>query len=342
MAFKHGVEQELQLIDLTTGSLRRDVRDRVIESLRSGQGSHAFAGYGPDGFPTQLEYWVGIARSLAELEGLLAGFRRVCLAACDTCGVGLVALGVNPVDRTDNDGENFGEHHHVGVASADEARRFHNLVRLFVPELIALSANSRWYGGDDTATASFRLKRTHHCGPAPWLPPSAVEEIVVASKRVAGKNSRRFWDVTPFVKGGRTTVEVRLFDVGPSIGLSLGVAAILQALVNRLRAATAIVDEPLSEQAESELAQNRQAAIAGGLDARFARRVHPLRGGRNSITAREALQDLFEWLDRDLAAIDPAAHRWTSGALGEAECAQATMPCAGDVWRSALQRTRQT
>lgn len=304
LTFSHGVEQELQIVD-ASGCLvhgrRAEVETAVSASLRS----HAFAGYGPDAFSSQFEYWVGIMPDLGRLEHFLRDFRSASVNGARKVGLRVLACGANPLADTP-DGENFGEHHHVGVQSAREAVLYHDMVRQFVPEFIALSANSRFLSGRASGFASARLARSKVCGLPPRLGSSDVDRVRLSSKRRSGGGRLRYWDVTPFVKAGRTTVEVRLFDVMPRIRRTVAVAGLLQALLFQLRQdkrlEVVLWGDPTPD-AEEQIAANRARAVKYGAAAELDLTMRPVLPGRRAERAIEAARRLVEWLSPAFAVL---------------------------------------
>jgi gamma-glutamyl:cysteine ligase YbdK (ATP-grasp superfamily) len=303
---KHGIEQELQIIDPNNLFLVHGRVDEVLEKIRDGCRKSPFLDFGRDAYTSQLEYWIGVFDDLLVLGKKLSDFRRIAWQAAEELDLSLMACGVNPISETKSSAENFGEHHHIGVNSAKEALQLHNFVRLFIPELIALSTNSRFYDGRDTQQASFRLSRSRHCQLPPILDKTSQHKVRWLS-HAADPGKDRMWDVTPFVKFGRQTVEVRLFDVAPTITRSLTFACLLQGLYAKLKTDSRLERILNSSNALSarNLNINRDAAIQNGKNAEFDRTDHPLShfNHNGKISAVDAVHQFTDWLQHDLNKI---------------------------------------
>jgi gamma-glutamyl:cysteine ligase YbdK (ATP-grasp superfamily) len=132
---KHGIEQELQIIDLDNLTLVHNRIDEVVARIKKGCRKSPFLDFGRDAYTSQLEYWIGVFDDLMFLGKRLTDFRRIAWQAAEELELSLLACGVNPISKTKSRAENFGEHHHIGVNNAKEALQFHNLVCLFIPSL---------------------------------------------------------------------------------------------------------------------------------------------------------------------------------------------------------------
>ncbi len=299
---RHGIEQELQVIDPESHRLCAGHVDALAQSVRPRAGSlNVFADFGRDYYDTQFEYWIGIFDSPYQLRDTLRVFRREVAAQAKTMGLGLMACGVNPLMATQHAGESFGEHHHIGVRTAQEAINLHNLLRLFIPELIAISANSPFYTGERKPVESYRLFRSPHSKCPPHLSQKDMMKLRWCSHSSAGA-SERMWDVTPFTKGGRCTVETRLFDVQPRCERSMAIAALLQALAAKLMTDDVDLDVLADPQYAwlDELNRNRTSAIRCGIRATLNLSTRPVFPLDDELSASDALQELFNWLYDEL------------------------------------------
>ena len=295
--FRHGVEQECQIVDPTSCSLMPAAGD-LIEVANRGWENSAFAGLGEEHYETQIEFWAGIANSPDTLRSALIEFRSHLARSARSIGLAVVACGVNPVSRSAR-GENFGEHHHIGVESVDHAIAVHNVVRNFVPELFALSANSAGYDGQLTEWASYRAHRSPHIRFSPVLENDTRVELIRHSMGHRTGRQKRMWDVTPFVKGGRNTVEVRLLDVQFSIARSVAIAEVLQALaawaLDAPPRTLAALAQPSPAWEEAATA-NRSAAIKEGMRATLRLDARPILAIGPKVSIEEAVVALVEWL----------------------------------------------
>ena len=132
----------------------------------------------------------------------------------------------------------FGLHVHVGLASADEAIAVCNGLRTWLPELLAISANSPFWQGRATGLASTRTK-IFETFPRSGLPPSfgSFEEFELLVDRAIKSGSFPdytyiWWDARPHPKLG--TLEVRIPDAQTRLESVAGIVALVQSLVATL------------------------------------------------------------------------------------------------------------
>jgi carboxylate-amine ligase len=132
----------------------------------------------------------------------------------------------------------FGLHVHVGITSADEAIAVANGLRTWLPELLALSANSPFWLGRDTGLASTRTK-IFETFPRSGLPPAfaSFEEFELLVERAIKTGSFPeytyiWWDLRPHPTLG--TIEVRIPDAQTRLESVAGIVALVQSLVATL------------------------------------------------------------------------------------------------------------
>ena len=132
----------------------------------------------------------------------------------------------------------FGVHVHVGVDDPDKAIHVANGMRVHMPILLGLSANSPFWRADVTGLASVRTP-IFRAFPRVGIPPTyrgwedyeqRIEFMVNA--RVIEDYTYLWHDVRPHPKFG--TVEVRVMDSQTRVEHTVGLAALVQALVKEL------------------------------------------------------------------------------------------------------------
>ena len=132
----------------------------------------------------------------------------------------------------------FGMHVHVGVDDPDKAIHVCNGMRVHMPVLLGLSANSPFWRADTTGMASTRTP-IFRAFPRVGIPPTyedwadyerRIEFMVTAG--VIEDYTYLWHDVRPHPMFG--TVEVRVMDSQTHIEHSLGLAALVQAMVREL------------------------------------------------------------------------------------------------------------
>jgi carboxylate-amine ligase len=181
----------------------------------------------------------------------------------------------------------FGLHVHVGVDSADTAAKLATSLRNFVPELLALSANSPYWQGRESGLASTR-SQVFDTMPRSGLPPRlesfADFEGLVDRGVAAGffpDYTYLWWDIRPHPKLG--TIELRACDAQTRIASAAGLAALSQCLVARL------AEEPMPAQPRTLIAENKWRAARYGLDAELVDLARD-----RARPAREAVRELLD------------------------------------------------
>jgi carboxylate-amine ligase len=186
----------------------------------------------------------------------------------------------------------FGLHVHVGLETAQQAIAVANALRTWLPELLALSANSPFWHGRDSGLSSTRSK-VFDAMPRSGLPPAfasfeAFELLVERGVRTGSFEDYTFiwWDLRPHPRLG--TIEVRICDAQTR----LDNVAVLVALIQSLAATLAERydrDGVLDTQPVTLIAENKWRAVRYGLDADL---VDLSRDEQRP--AREALRELAE------------------------------------------------
>jgi carboxylate-amine ligase len=132
----------------------------------------------------------------------------------------------------------FGIHVHVGLDDPDKAIHVANGMRVHVPALLALSANSPFWRGDATGLASTRTP-IFRAFPRVGIPPTYDDWADYVKRigfmyecRVIEDYTYLWYDVRPHPNLG--TVEIRVMDAQTRVEHTLGLAALVQALVKEL------------------------------------------------------------------------------------------------------------
>jgi glutamate---cysteine ligase / carboxylate-amine ligase len=181
-------------------------------------------------------------------------------------------------------------HVHVGVPDGEAAVRALSSLRSHLPLLLALSANSPFWRGDDSGFASMRTP-VFSMFPRVGIPRyfgtyASYVRLVGGMLRSGAVPEPGFlwWDARLRPRLG--TVEVRIMDAQSRVADVAALAAVVQCLVRR----QADVRRPAVGEPEL-LAENRFLAARDGMRAQF---IDGLAGRRHS--ARAALGELLEEL----------------------------------------------
>lgn len=247
-----GVEVEYQIIDPESGELAPG-GPAILEAFDQ----PAYAK--PELLQSTVELNVGPCRTVAEARATLEERLAALRATAGELGYGLIAAGTHPYSRweaqriTENERYQslldrmqwparrlmiFGVHVHVGVSSGEKAIALCNSLTTFLPHLLALSASSPFWHGEDTGLASVRVKIFESL-PAAGLPYRMInwgefQRFMNTLINAGAIESIReiWWDVRPHPIFG--TIEVRIADAMPTLRETMALAALVQCLVTRL------------------------------------------------------------------------------------------------------------
>jgi carboxylate-amine ligase len=245
--FALGVEEELFLVDaerLETAPRFSQLVPEPDERLK------------PEVFECLVEIATPICADAGGLLGELTRLRREVAARAAALGATIVAAGTHPLARGTGQplvplpryeamlaehGERLyrqlvcGVHVHVSVPDAGACLRAFEGVLPWLPVLLAISASSPFAEGVDTGVRSDRSQRLLEM-PTGGTPPPLVRGWADWEAAARGDDSRRHWDAWPRPAYG--TLEVRVADQQTDVRRSVGLAALVQALV-----ATVAADE---------------------------------------------------------------------------------------------------
>src|SRR5918998_4448150 len=297
-----GVEEEFQLVDPATRELAPGI-EGVLGAVPEG-----FERIKPELFQPCVEMLTPVFSNASELGRRLVALRREVVRPVGKAGLGLAASGLHPFsdpfaqpftpgERYRRMEEELGSlarlqmiyalHVHVAVPDEEAAIRATNALLRHVPLLVALSANSPFWRGEDTGFASARVK-IRDASPRSGLPPTfgGWEEFEDYTQRLVAAGSIPdsswfWWDVRPHPVHG--TVELRVPDVQAEPAYAVALAALTQCLV-----ATA---EDYAPEDARFVSENKWRAIRRGLDAIF----YDFSSGEEK-GARETARDLVRRL----------------------------------------------
>ncbi|MCK7624464.1 glutamate--cysteine ligase [Streptomyces sp. RS10V-4] len=244
-----GVEEEFLLIDPET-RLLAPVADAVIAKAAPALGDHVT----PELTRYQVETRTDPHTSLAALAEQLHATRRQVAEAAATSGARLVSSGA-PVllpagpppltsgERYARSAAQFGAlddeqvacacHIHLGFDDRDLALRVSNHLRVWLPALITVAANSPFWDGRDTGYASWRniaWNRWPVAGPPPHFASTGHYDDLVATLIGTGAvldHRGVYWDIRP--SHHLPTLEVRVADAAPTVDHTVLLAGLVRA-----------------------------------------------------------------------------------------------------------------
>jgi len=210
----------------------------------------------------------------------------------------------------------FGMHVHVGIDNPDKAIHVANGMRVHVPVLLGLSANSPFWRADLTGLASTRTP-IFRAFPRVGIPPTYkdwedYERRIgfMVSARVIEDYTYLWHDVRPHPNFG--TIEVRVMDSQTHIEHALGLAALVHGLVREL-CEHFEAGKQLSHYPFEMLDENKWLAARHGLDGELVDLPHDERVSTRALARRlidrmrEHCQDLGS--ESDLEAVEDLLER---------------------------------
>lgn len=257
MARTMGVEEEMLLVDVRNGR-PRSVSGQLL--VRAEGQPPPVAGLGVHGAvegefqQQQIETHTAPAADLDVLRAEVLRWRREAFAAARESGSSVAALGTSPLpvspiaakstryawmedryQRTAREHLTCGCHVHVSVESDEEGVAVLDRIRVWMPVLLALSANSPFWDGEDSGFASYRtqsLVRWPSWGPTDRFGSSEayhrlVREMVMTS--VILDEGMVYFDAR--LAQHYPTVEIRAADVCFTVDEAIVLAAICRGLV---------------------------------------------------------------------------------------------------------------
>ena len=315
-----GVEEEYQIVDPETRELRSR-GGRVVEKARreAGEGNVA-----AELMESQVEAVSGVCRTLAEVRAELSRLRRaVIMAAGEEARIAAASTHpfshwreqvVTPKERyrvlmeayqqLAQEQLVFGFHVHVGIKDRESAVRVMNRLRVWLAPLLALSANSPFWLGEDSGYASYRTQvwgRFPVSGP-PGIFVSRAEhdalvEALVRTETVEDA-TKIYWDARLPEK--TETIEVRVADVCPTVDGAVMLAGLSRALVRTCFERDGR-DEPYPAARPELLRAAHWRASRHGLEGELVdveeERIVPAGYGIQKLLdfVRPALEDLGDW-----------------------------------------------
>ena len=323
-----GVEEEVMILDPHDWSLASRV-DEVLAELPPEVADQA----APETHGSALELFSTPHATVAAAIDELASLRAALAAGLAPLGLRAAACGTHPFAQWrevevspgpryrsiyDSMRElarrepTFALHVHVAVPDAESAVRALRGLRVHVPLLLALAANSPFWQGRDTGLASARVP-IFGTFPRVGIPRQFADyaeyvEAVDVLLRCGAFPEPTFlwWDVRLQPKLG--TIEVRIMDSQTRVGDNAALAALVQCAV-RLEATEGYVDEAIAARPEV-LDENRFLATRDGMRAEF---IDPQHDRRRP--ARDILGELLAACGPHAAALDCKAELAAVAAL---------------------------
>ncbi|MBV9952913.1 MAG: glutamate--cysteine ligase [Acidimicrobiia bacterium] len=349
--FTVGVEEEFFVVDAETLALRHEAEDIVARSDVPPDGLIE-----PELKRSQVETGTAVAQDAEEIRSSITALRSSLAASAREHGGRLLASGTHPFAHWRDDGgvtpkrpyerlrDTYarltdeqvvsGCHVHVGVRDPDLAVEVMNRARAWIPLLIAISANSPFWLGDDSGYASYRTQVFHRWpnagAPEHFASRTELDWVVDDLLRTGliDDRARIYWDIRPSAR--YPTLEFRAADVMTNVDDAVAVALLVRALVQTCHA-EAIDGEkypsPRPELLRGAIWQASRFGLQGDLIDVAAARAIPAAElvGRSLAHLRPVLEDRGEW-DEVQATVDRILREGTG-----ADRQRATLERTGDL-----------
>lgn len=256
-----GVEIEIQLIDPKTGDLKPQ-GPAILKYLDGANTEHFIKA---EIFQSMLEIETPICRNALEAGTSLRKSLRLVEEAADTQDVLVAMAGSHPfahyLERQLTDHSRyhnlvdrnkwitrrlqiFGLHVHLGMRDGQHAIEMANALTNYLPMLLAMSASSPYWHGEDTGLASSRITffeatptGGHPCAVATWHDFKVLIDKMLATNSITSLKDL-WWDIRLNIDYG--TVEIRIADCSPTI-------AEIEALTALIHSLAVALDRDLSE-----------------------------------------------------------------------------------------------
>jgi carboxylate-amine ligase len=253
--FTIGVEEEFQIIDPETLELRSHVIQLITSAAARGIGDLVKQ----EMHQSIVETGTKICENVSELRMEMHRTRSELVMAAESTGLRVAAAGTHPfsswIDQVISPGERyqniveemgqlarslliFGMHIHVAMPDKQTTIDMMNMVRYFLPHLLALSTSSPFWMGRNTGLKSFRttvFRRFPRTGiPEVFESWSEYENFInlLVKLNCIDTGKKIWWDVRPHPTYG--TLEFRMFDTATRVEEAVAIAALTQAIVVKL------------------------------------------------------------------------------------------------------------
>ncbi|MDT0683776.1 carboxylate-amine ligase [Roseicyclus sp. F158] len=249
-----GIEEEYLLLDPETYDLV-DAPDDLVADCEAALGQQVTREF----LRCQIEVGTRVCRTVQEARDDLARLRSGVSDCARAHGLVPVAASSHPLAdwtaQTRTEKERYaalekdysaaarrmlisGMHVHIGIPDRDMRIDLMNQLSYFLPHLLAMSASSPFWKGQDTGMASYRLTVFDNM-PRTGLPPrlaswSEFSRItgLLTELGLIEDGSRIWWDMRP--SAGFPTLETRICDIPARLSDTVTLAALLRCLARML------------------------------------------------------------------------------------------------------------
>jgi carboxylate-amine ligase len=310
--FTLAVEEEFAILDPAT----LELTNRFEDLQAAAQGGPLEEHLVGELIASEVEVRTGRCDSFADAAARMGERRAQLYELAESLDLSLAATGTHPWSRWQDQriidtphyrrnnellqyvvwrNNTFGLHVHVGIRGADRAIAVCNLLRNYMPELLALSASSPFVenvnSGLHSARTQIFTRMFPRCGvPDPydgWAGFEAYVRLLYDTKSI-DEHTQLWWSVRPHL--AYPTVEMRICDAQPDLAEAQSLAALIFSLTARLARAHD-EGEPVPLLPRRLIEENLWRAIRYGLSGDF---IDLTSGDVRPVRAQ--LERLVEWV----------------------------------------------
>jgi carboxylate-amine ligase len=309
-AFSIGVEEEYQIIHSETRELYSKAEE-ILPIAKQVLGEEVQ----PELKRSQIEIATPVCQTLAEVRTELNHARRAVIEAATAHGANIAAAGTHPFSRWQDqplmpkeryeslldDFQQlaremviFGCHVHVGIQDREMAVQVLDRARYWMAPLLALTANSPFWLGEDTGYESYRTLLWSRW-PMSGLPPSFAslsdyEQLVqrFAETKCIEDATKIYWDIR--LSERFPTIEFRVADVCMTIDEAVMLAGLIRALAQTCY-------QEIQQQLPTPTIQPELLRFAHWRSARYGLNAElmDIHTGK-VVSAPDLIQSMLEWL----------------------------------------------
>ncbi|MCL1692781.1 MAG: carboxylate-amine ligase [Actinomycetia bacterium] len=254
-SFTIGIEEEYFIVDRETRDLVPDMPDGLLAACKE----IAEGIVSPEFIRSQIEVGTPVSSSVKEVRAHLAQLRLDISSVVSEYGMAIISASTHPFAawdeqlHTDKVQYNMlaealqgvvrrllicGMHVHVGIEDEDVRIDLMNQVLYFLPHLLALSASSPFWHGDDTGLKSYRTA-VFRTLPRTGMPDEFLDWThyqrharILIDSGVIEDETKLWWDIRPSAR--YPTLEMRSTDIATRLDDGITLAALYISLLSML------------------------------------------------------------------------------------------------------------
>jgi carboxylate-amine ligase len=315
-SFTLGIEEEYMILDPQTFDLRSHVSLELLTKGKLILHEQMQDHIKPEMHGAMLEMGTGICKNTKEALAEVAKYRSIVRHLAQKNGLEFGAASTHPFANWETQEIYpdpryqtliqdmqvlarslliFGMHIHIGIENREIQIQIMNVIRYFLPHILAISTNSPFWVGDNTGLKSYRSKVFERF-PRTNLPDTFNtwgeydEYCNLLIKTGCIDNPKKiWWDIRPHPFF--PTLEVRICDLPMRVDETVAIAALCQALAAKLYS---LYEKNLSFRTyrRSLMMENKWRAVRYGLDGKLIDF-----GKQKELPARELIRELLEFVD---------------------------------------------